>query len=86
MKACRAAPGVHWLVGRTSLTIVDRRGASSRVAYPEAAVWDFLVRGYSPAEASNLVAATASLDRAGAAELVRTSIAGWVACGWLEEA
>lgn len=86
MKACRAAPGVHWLVGRTSLTVVDRLGASGRVAYPEAAVWDFLVRGHSPAEASHLVAAVASLDPAGAAEVVRASIERWIACGWLEEA
>ena len=86
MKTCRAAPGVHWLVGRTSLTIVDRLGAARQVGYPEAAVWDFLVRGHSPADASNMVAAVASLDPDGAAELVRASIAGWVACGWLEEA
>ncbi len=86
MKRCRAAPGVHWLVARTSLTVVDRHGASRRIAYPEAAVWDFLVRGHSPADASSLVAAVASLDPAGAAELVRASIERWVACEWLEEA
>lgn len=84
MSPYRAADGVHWIVGRSALTVVDRRGAARVVGYPEAAVWDFVVRGYSMAETSTLVAAVAARDVTDAADLVRSAIDGWVGAGLLE--
>jgi hypothetical protein len=86
MTACRIAPGVHWVVGRTSLTIVDEGGSAKTLGYPGAAVWDFISRGYPLSDVATLVAAVAALDRPAAEALVRAAVAEWAACGFIEQA
>jgi hypothetical protein len=86
MSTCRVAEGVHWTVGRAAVTIVDPAGVASTIGYPDAAVWDFVSRGYGPGEVAGLVAAVAAIERADAEELVRSSIARWMAGGLLEQA
>jgi hypothetical protein len=83
---CRIAPGVHWVVGRTSLTLVDASGVARTLGYPDAAVWDFMSRGYPLSEVARLVAAVESVEPPAAEELVRASVAQWVAGGLLEQA
>jgi hypothetical protein len=86
MTACRIAPGVHWVVGRTSLTIVDEEGTAKALGYPGAAVWDFISRGYPLSDVETLVAAVAALDRPAAQALVRSALAEWAAAGYVERA
>ncbi len=86
MTACRIPSGVQWIVGRRTLTVVGGDGVTKTLGYPDAAVWDFLSRGYSVRDATRLVAAVASLEPAAAEELVRLVVAEWVACGILEQA
>jgi len=82
----RVAEGVYWTVGRTALTIVDPAGVVSTIGYPDAAVWDFVSRGYDPGEVAGLLAAVAAIERAEAAALVRSAISRWMAGGLLEQA
>ena len=82
----RVAPGVHWIVGRTALTILDGNGAARTLGYPEAAVWDFVTRGYSLCDVSRLIAPVASLDPPAARQVVQAAVDGWIASGFLERA
>ncbi len=86
MTACRIPSGVQWSVGRKTLTVVGGDGVTKTLGYPDAAVWDFLSRGYSVSDVTRLVAAVASLEPAAAEELVRAAVAEWVECGVLERA
>ena len=86
MTACRISPGAHWVVGRTSLTIVGEEGSARTLGYPGAAVWDFISRGYPLSDVEALVAAVAALDKPAAEALVRAAIAEWAASGFIEQA
>ena len=86
MSPYRVAPGVHWIVGRTALTIVGRSGVASTIGYPDAAVWDFLSRGYDLGGVADLVSAIAAIEPADAEHLVRSAVADWMARGLVEQA
>ena len=81
MTSIRAAHGVRWVVGRVSLTVLDAAGTSTRLSYPEAAIWDLISRGRTPAEAAARLVSIASVETHAAEDAVRRAIEDWLASG-----
>jgi hypothetical protein len=84
MTTYRRPPGVTWVVDRGSLVVSDGQGGVHRVTYPEAAVWDFLSRGYSFGKIVLLTGHVAATDHAGAERIVRDALDAWTRAGLLE--
>lgn len=86
MTSYRVAPGVHWVVGRATLTVTGANGTAVTLGYPDAAVWDFVSRGYAVRDVERLIAPLAALEPAAAAAVVRTAIGKWIESGFLQRA
>ena len=84
MSEYRAAEQVRWAVEPGGVTLIDgTTGAATILGYPQAAIWDFLVRGESAEQMSAKLCAIASLDAAAAQVLVRETVAAWRQAGLL---
>ena len=75
----RCAPDVGWIAEPDCIRVVSAaRGLTIRLAYPEAALWDFLVRGFSPARATGMIRHVGGFaDDETAARFVVESIGEW---------
>jgi hypothetical protein len=80
------APGVKWVVNRSSVTVTDGRGQAVTLEYPEAAVWDLFSRSYGYGKVVSMTGYIASLPPEAAADVVRRAVGAWVARGLLEPA
>jgi hypothetical protein len=80
-KGQRISVGVSWLVEDAGIRVFGPQATSSRlVEYPEAAVWDFVTRGY-PLDV--IVSRLRCLD-----PRLAGNAANWVACvldGWVDD-
>jgi len=80
----RPAPGVQWSVETRGILIFDsRRQSTCLIAYPEAAIWDFTLRGLRMEKMVEQVHWIAGIDDRGARELIIVSLKGWEAAGYL---
>jgi hypothetical protein len=72
----RVPEQVKWAVETTGVALLNcATGAVTTLAYPQAAIWDFLTRGESPERIAALLCPIASLDEAAAAALVAETVA-----------
>lgn len=86
MTKYRLSPGVRWVVERFTVTLTDGQGQVRSLAYPEAAIWDLLSRGYTFDKVVPMIAHIAARDAATAEALVRTTLQDWVGAGLIESA
>ena len=77
-------PNVRWCVGRVGITLSDGNGVTREVAYPDAAVWDLISRGYPFAKVVSMLTFIASLEPAAAEAAVRSALEQWASGGFLE--
>ena len=80
----RLSSGMRWSVERASILVSDGRGGAQALAYPEAAVWDLVSRGYPFSRVVALMAHIAAVDSSAAETLVRSTMEQWAANGWVE--
>lgn len=82
---------VAWSVEEGGIRIADGgRGAAAFLEYPEAAIWDFALRGIPEDRAVVMLAAIAAIapapmDVDAARALYRRTIKKWIAAHWIEE-
>jgi hypothetical protein len=81
----RPAPGVRWAVEEDGILLDDGAGCIAKVGYPDAAVWDFMVRGYRYGQLVELMTHIAGLDEAAAGELVGECLERWAEGGVLRK-
>jgi len=83
----RVAPGVWWAVETDGIVLGGPGAGSARaLAYPEAAVWDLLSRGYRMEKVASMMEGIASLPPAAAKRIVAACLRTWVGAGVLVEA
>ena len=78
----RSGPAVKWTVETTGIRVwgsID----SKFLDYPEAAIWDFLSRGYDETKILRLLAPIANLDAAACRRLLDQTLQIWAAQGLL---
>jgi hypothetical protein len=76
---------VRWTVESAGVQLFDSAtGAVCTLGYPEAAVWDLMVRGRSRPAIVSLMRPIASLDPRHAESLVSGLLIEWCARGFLE--
>ena len=78
-------PNVRWCVGRFGITLSDGHGVTRELAYPDAAVWDLISRGYPFAKVVSMLTSIASLDAAASEAVVRSALEQWASGGFLEQ-
>lgn len=78
-------PGeVKWVVAKGGLHLIHiHSGDRLTLAYPQAAVWDLISRGYTVERTAAMVAMIARLDETSARKLVWESLDNWVQLGFL---
>jgi hypothetical protein len=78
-------PGeVNWVVAEGGLHLIHiRKGDRLTLAYPQAAVWDLISRGYTVERTATMVAMIAGLEETSARKLVRECLDNWVQLGFL---
>jgi len=81
----RPAPGVRWTIEDDGLLLDDGTGHIAKVGYPDAAIWDLMVRGYRHGKLVELVTHIASLDESAADELVAECLELWAERGVLRK-
>lgn len=79
MRIVKVAPGVEWSVEKYGLLLRLPCGQFEQIGYPEAAIWDLLVRNYSSEKVIELAAHIAGLDLDAARDLVHASVDAWTA-------
>jgi hypothetical protein len=84
MTTFRLSSGVQWVVDRFTVTVRAADGTSTRLHYPDAAIWDLVSRDYPFARVVALLAHIAALDRGAAESLVYARFEEWAAAGLLE--
>jgi hypothetical protein len=70
-------------VETTGLLLTDGKGNVRFVAYPEAAVWDLVSRGYRDNKVIAMMQSIASLDVETTKHLVLDSLENWTQYGFL---
>jgi hypothetical protein len=81
---CRLAEGMIWFVEEHGVLVIDELSRCSRLlSYPEAAVWDLLVRGFSARRAAMLLHGVFALSESAAEVLVTNCLREWSDAGWL---
>jgi len=81
---CRVAQGVSWFVEEHGVLIIDELSRDSvRLSYPEAAVWDLLVRGSSTLRTASLLREGFALTESEARILVENCVRQWRDIAWL---
>jgi hypothetical protein len=78
------APGISWSVEIYGIRIIDAGGgASCFLEYPEAALWDFMTRGYDFDRVRRLVGLIGGMDPKGIEGLAAKTLVRWIARGFL---
>jgi hypothetical protein len=78
------APGIRWIVEERGVRIIDELARRSEaLGYPEAAVWELLLRGHSLPETVRMVRHIAGVTGAQAQMSVERCIDRWCKAGWL---
>ena len=73
-----ARPRVGWVVQNEGIGLIDVDGADlGSIPYPYAAVWDFLVKGYSVERCVSLFAVMAGVDLEKARTSVGLCLSSW---------
>jgi len=80
----RPAPGVRWVVEDDGLLLDDATGRIEKVGYPDAAIWDLMVRGTRHGKLVELMTHVAGLDAAAASRLVTERLERWAERGVLQ--
>jgi len=84
--ACCAAPGIRWLVEEYGVLVIDELARRSEaLSYPEAAVWELLLRGHSLPETVRMFSHIAGVTDEQAQTSVERCIDRWRQAGWLTE-
>jgi hypothetical protein len=79
-----SSPDVAWTVEARGIRVIhEASGRVLELAYPAAAVWDLVQRGYSADRIAGMLAAIAKVGRATAEGLYRENVEAWVRNGWL---
>lgn len=74
-----------WLVESRGVELFDAKsGKRESLPYPQAAIWDLLVRGYGVEAIGPMVELIGGIAPAQAAALVAGSLEDWIRGGWLE--
>lgn len=74
----RVAPGLSWVVENGGVQIVDEVARQSeRVGYPEAVVWELLVRGHNERQAGDRLRWILGVGADEAHAMVRRCRDGW---------
>jgi hypothetical protein len=79
----RLAAGIQWAVESDGVLVTNGTGMAHRIGYPEAAVWDWMTRGYPLEKVLVLIGYVASLEPSGARELVAEALCTWDRMGLL---
>ena len=78
-------PRVGWIVQNEGIGLIDADGATlGLISYPYAAVWDFLVKGYSMERCVSLFAAMAGVDLERAETTIGQCLSRWEEERYLE--
>lgn len=79
-------PEVAWSVEARGISLI-RHGSGQRLflAYPEAALWDFIVRRVPHAQISRMYSALAQMPAPAAEPAMNRLLLEWVEGGWLRE-
>lgn len=81
------APGCSWVADARGILVLDELARDAcALGYPEAAIWELLLRGHSSEEAARLLQWIADLSPEEAQDLVSTRALQWVEAGWLQVA
>lgn len=84
-RAYRAAAGVSWVVQDRGVEVLDEAARrSQRLGYPEAAVWELLLRGHDVPAAAEMLRWVLDVPPEEARELVERCLGEWTRAGWLE--
>jgi hypothetical protein len=83
--AYECSPDVKWVVETFGILIVDpQKGAYCSLPYPSAAVWDLVIRGYSPSKIATMMQYIGGFPETAAAEnYVTECLVTWANAGWL---
>jgi hypothetical protein len=80
-----ARPRVGWIVQNQGVTLMDADGAClESIPYPQAAVWDSLVKGYSLERCVSLFAVVAGVDSGRAGTSVAECLSSWTEQRYIE--
>jgi len=83
---CSLAEGVTWLVEEHGILVIDELSRRSQLLqYPEAAVWDLLVRGHGTRRAATLLRWILAIPEPTAETLIKNCLQEWSDAGWLCE-
>ena len=81
-----AASGVAWSVERRGVLVFGADGRGGRMlSYPQAAVWDLVVRGNTMDKVSEQLSAIAAVSEEAAKQIARVAVAQWREQGLLVE-
>ena len=81
---CCLAEGMAWFVEEDGVLVIDELSrCSRRLSYPEAAVWDLLVRGHGTRRAASLLRDGFAFTEPEAEALVANCLREWSVAGWL---
>jgi hypothetical protein len=83
MAAYECTRGLHWTVETTGLLLVrPDTGVCCALEYPEAAVWDFLARGYGQPQMARMLRHIGGFrEDAEAAQFIRDRLQAWQEAG-----
>jgi hypothetical protein len=86
MHRFRPAESIQWAVEIDGVVLIDSRsGRTVKLAYPQAALWDFMVRGDSLDQMTRKMALVASIDSDRSEIWVEQTIAELVRDGFIEK-
>lgn len=80
----RAAPGLSWVVQSHGVLVVDDLARqATTLSYPEAAVWELLLRGHTADHSGVLLQWIMGLPAGAAQAAVADAVTAWSLAGWI---
>lgn len=79
----RAAAGVAWSVETRGIIVRAPGRPIHRIGYPQAAVWDWMTRGYHHDKIVSLLCPVAGIDPVTARRVIADAIDAWTAASLL---
>ena len=81
----QAAVGISWVVQNRGVQVIDEIARRSEtLTYPQAAVWELILRGRDPAGAACMTQWIAGIAVEEAQALVARCIGEWTEAGWIQ--
>jgi hypothetical protein len=77
----RVAPGVEWVVNACDVLVRQPGNGISRLAYPEAALWDLVSRAQSSSRIHRIMQHVAGLEPDAARAMVERTLESWAERG-----